>query len=417
MSRSVRDIMTCNVITISPDALLGDAYALFRSEKISMLVVAQQGRAVGLLTERDVVHFIHDNLDFTHTTVASVMSTPVTTVQMGLSLFDAYSVLTEKHFRHLVIVDDNGLLAGVVTLTDMLDGMGLEYFVDLKQVASIMSTKITQVRPNDSLRLVIDLMYRYRISCVIVTEQWKPVGIITERDIVKYYDQGMQVDDIEVSLVMSSPVRTISDCTFIPEVNRVMHDERLRHMVIVDHQGRLSGLISQTDLTACMEAGYISNFKGVIEHREKKLSQINRAHDITEQKLAERQLVQSEPRFQALVEMSQAMLWVLDFSTGCFSYMGEQVELQLGYPIESWINIATWAARIHSEDREKTLRYCAEATERGEDHQLTCRMIAADGREVLVQTYISVLIQAGRAVELRGFMLVSDRQHDIEHSA
>jgi len=121
LGRSVGDIMAHHVITISPDASLGDAYALLRGKKISMLVVEQAGRAVGLLTERDAVRFIHDDLDIRHNSVASVMTSPVTTVQKGLSLFEAYSILTENHFRHLVVVDEGDLLVGVGTLTDMLD--------------------------------------------------------------------------------------------------------------------------------------------------------------------------------------------------------------------------------------------------------------------------------------------------------
>lgn len=71
---------------------------------------------------------------------------------------------------------------------------------------------------------------------------------------------------------MSSPVQTMCDTAYIPEANKVMRDEHLRHMVIVDQRGRLTGLVSQTDLTSCMEAGYISYLKNVIEQREKQLT-------------------------------------------------------------------------------------------------------------------------------------------------
>jgi len=507
--------MTSHVITIGADASLGQAYDLLRSHKISILVVAQEGRAIGLLTERDVVGFIHDNLDVNQTSVASVMTSPVKTVQQDDTLFDAYAILTENHFRHLVVADQHDQLAGVVTLTDMLDGMGMEYFVDLKQVATIMAKKLVRVRRDDSLRLVVDLMYRHRISCVIVVEKWKPVGILTERDIVKYYDQDMPLDDIMVGSVMSSPIRTMSDSSYIPEVNKVMREERIRHMVVVDHHGRLSGLISQTDLTACMDVGYVAYLKGVIEQREQKLSALRHEHDaflrdnpnavialdpsglitnanpaglrlmgddasklrqkyflelvhadssdqatglfekacrgmavhgelmmqpsfgkellvfnslvpvkdedavrciyvvmhdVSNEKLAEHRLRQSERRFQALVELSHAMPWVLDLTTGCFTYVGKQFEQYLGYPVDSWINMATWAARMHADDREEALSICAEATEKGEDHQFACRMIANDGRHVPVQTHISVLRQAGQVIELRGFMfLIGDR--------
>jgi len=396
--------MATNVITIAPGALLSEAYALLREKRISILVVEQAGRAVGLLTERDAVSIMHDHVDLMHTTVASVMTSPVTTVKQDLSLFDAYSVLTKHHFRHLVVANDDGFLTGVVTLTDMLDGMGMEHFVDLKQVATIMAKKLIRVRPDDSLRLVIDLMYSHRISCVIVAEQWKPVGIITERDIIKYSDQNLQVTDLKVRAVMSSPVRTMSDSSYIPEVNKVMHDERLRHMVVVDHHGRLSGLISQSDLTACMDAGYVAYLKGVIKQREQKISEMRQEHDLSDAKMAGHRLRQSERRFQALIELSHAMPWVVDLTTGLFSYVGKQFEQQLGYPVDTWVSIASWADRIHADDRKEALRHCANLIDSGQDGQFSCRILAANGDQILVRVHISVLSQAGQPIELRGFM-------------
>jgi len=501
--------MTTNVVTIAPNALLTEAYSLLREKRISIIVVEQMGRAVGLLTERDVIGIMHDNINASQTTIASVMTSPVKTISHDMQLFDAYSVLTENHFRHLVVANDDGLLAGVVTLTDMLDGMGMEHFVDLKQVSAIMATNLIRVRQQDSLRLVIDLMHRHRISCVVVAEEWRPVGIITERDIVKYSDQGLQPDNIKVSTVMSSPVRTMSDSSYIPEVNKIMHEERLRHMVVVDHQGRLSGLISQSDLTGCMDVGYIAYLKGVIEQREKKISAIQHEHnaflsdnpnaviafdasgqvidanpaalrliatdlssiqrkhfidlvctenrdqaqllfkqacqslavhgellmqsesgtsmiifnsfvpikrddelrmvyavmhDVSDSRMAEQRLHQSERHFKALAELSHAMHWVLDLTTNRFTYVSKQFEQQLGYPLDSWESMETWAARIHAEDRQEALMHCSQATEQESDVQFSCRMIAADGRQIPVQAHISALHQTGQAVELRGFM-------------
>jgi len=280
-------------------------------------------------------------------------------------------------------------------------------------------------------------------------------------------------------------------------------------MVVVNHQGRLSGLISQSDLTGCMDAGYIAYLKGVIEQREKKISALRHEHDafladnpnaviafdpsgcitdanpaglrlmsadldllrnkhfsdlvcadsadqagllfkqacqslavhgellmkplsgksmvifnsfvpvkddgeltriyavmhdVSNEKLAEHRLRESERRFQALVELSHAMPWVLDLTTGLFSYVGKQFEQQLGYPADSWVNMSTWAARMHTDDRNEALMCCSEAAEQGQDGRFSCRMIAADGRHVLVQVHVSVLSQAGQPIELRGFM-------------
>jgi len=408
LGRCIQDIMTTDVVTIAPDAFLANAYALLREKRISIIIVKQEQRAVGLLTERDVIGIMHENINPSQTTVASVMTSPVTTVAQNMKLFDAYSVLTEHHFRHLVVADDDGLLAGVVTLTDMLDGMGMEHFVDLKQVTAIMSTNLIRVRQHDSLRLVIDLMHRHRISCVIVADEWKPVGIITERDIVKYSDPDIQPDDIKVSSVMSSPVRTLNDHAYIPEVNKVMHEERLRHMVVVDHHGRLSGLISQSDLTGCMDVGYVAYLKNVIEQREKKIKTMR--HHAEVQETTAQRLQQYERHFRALAELSHAMSWRLDLTTGSFHDVSQAFKKHLGYPLDTWVDMPTWAARIHADDRQQATMRCTEAIEQGEDVRFSCRMIAEDGQKLSVQVHIAILRQSGKSIELRGFMLPKESE-------
>ncbi|WP_236075456.1 CBS domain-containing protein [Mariprofundus sp. EBB-1] len=370
--------MTRSVITISPDSPLEDAYTLFRKEKISMLVVEQEGKAVGLLTERDAVRFIHDSIDVTHTLVVNVMSSPVTMVDEGLSLFEAYSILAEKHYRHLVVADTDGLLAGVVTLTDMLDGMGIEYFIDLKQVASIMTKVLIRVRPCDSMRLVLDLMQSHRISCVVVAEQWKPVGIITERDIVNHYDQQTQVEDIEVRSVMSSPVRVMPETAYIPEANTLMSDERLRHMVIVDSQGRLAGLISQTDLTSCMEAGYISYLKGVIEQRENELSQISYEHDA---------FLRENPNAVIAFDMDGNII------------NANPAALQLtGYDSET-LTKKTLQSLLHPQDIEQTLKLFQQICT-GQSVHTECRILRPSGSIINVFNSFLPIVTAGKVFRI-----------------
>jgi CBS domain-containing protein len=268
----VRDIMSRDVISVSEDSLLVDAFSLFRDKRISILIVKRGDELVGLLTERDAVYFIHKNLKADQVLVADVATTSVVTVNEETSLFGAYSVLMENNFRHLVITDDDGQLAGVATLSDMLDGMGVEYFVDLKQVVSVMTKAAVRVRPDDSLRLVIDLMYRHCVTCVVVAEQWNPVGIITERDIVKYYELGAEAESVKASYVMNSPVQTMPESAYIPEVNKTMIEHGIRHMIIVDGRGQLTGLISQADLARCIESGHIFYLTEVTKALEKEVT-------------------------------------------------------------------------------------------------------------------------------------------------
>ena len=103
-------------------------------------------------------------------------------------------------------------------------------------------------------------------------------------------------------------------------------------------------------------------------------------------------LQESEERFRSLVESPSAVPWRIDLGTGRFTYIGRQVEDVLGYPAESWVDIDTWAERLHSEDREAAVGYYTVSTEHGIDHDFEYRAIAADGRLVWIRNIGTVIM-------------------------
>ncbi len=130
-----------------------------------------------------------------------------------------------------------------------------------------------------------------------------------------------------------------------------------------------------------------------VEQREEKL------------KIANRQLQESEARYRSLVESTQVVPWQMDLTTGRFTYMAPQIERLLGYPADTWLDIKTWAERIHPEDGQEALNYCTEATQQGKDHDFEYRAITADGRVVWIRDVVSVMMGAQGPQELIGFMI------------
>ncbi len=134
-------------------------------------------------------------------------------------------------------------------------------------------------------------------------------------------------------------------------------------------------------------------------------------HDITQRKKAEQALRFSEQRFKNLIETLNVVPWRFDPGAMCFTYVGPQAEEMFGYPIEDWYHQNFWINSIHPDDREKTIRICTEATERCEDHDFEYRMLKADGGEVWIRDIVSVVVEDGQVVELRGILMdISDRK-------
>ncbi len=118
-----------------------------------------------------------------------------------------------------------------------------------------------------------------------------------------------------------------------------------------------------------------------------------------------------DQRYKELVGTIDGIVWEADAQTFRFTFVSEQAERILGYPLEQWFVPGFWESHIHPEDRERAIEHCVNSTSRLCKHDLEYRMTAADGRTVWVHHVISVLVEEGRASKLRGVIVdITDRK-------
>ena len=79
-SRTVADIMSAPVVSVSPDDKMAEAAATMRERRVGSVVAVEAGRPVGILTERDLVRFTAAGADAGTATVAEWMTTSPNTV-------------------------------------------------------------------------------------------------------------------------------------------------------------------------------------------------------------------------------------------------------------------------------------------------------------------------------------------------
>ena len=118
-------------------------------------------------------------------------------------------------------------------------------------VADVMTRKVVSVDREDPLSEVLNKLRAYRISCVVVCEEDHPLGLISERDIVGVafnYVSGKGEDRTLAGELMSSSLTTLKTGDSLQHAIQVVERERIRHLPVVDHDGRLVGLVTQTDL-------------------------------------------------------------------------------------------------------------------------------------------------------------------------
>jgi len=122
----VGSVMSREIITISPRALMIEAVNLMYHNQISCVVITEGETPVGIVTERDIVNMVA-NWDDVSRRVLSAMSKPLITVTPQTSFNRALNIMRTNHIRRLPVVR-KGVLAGLVTESDLLVASRKEIF-------------------------------------------------------------------------------------------------------------------------------------------------------------------------------------------------------------------------------------------------------------------------------------------------
>ena len=110
-----------DVYSISPEASVAALVADLNAHRVGALVVrGTNGDLVGIVSERDVVRAMAGNHSITDETVASLMTSDVVTVSADAAVADVMRLMTERRFRHLPVLDDDGELIGLVSIGDVV---------------------------------------------------------------------------------------------------------------------------------------------------------------------------------------------------------------------------------------------------------------------------------------------------------
>ena len=108
------------VETVPADTTLFDAVRRLGEKRIGALPVVEDGRIVGIVSERDIIYCLREKgPDALRLPIGSVMSSPAITVDSQTGVLDALALITERRIRHLPVVE-RGDIRGIVSIGDLV---------------------------------------------------------------------------------------------------------------------------------------------------------------------------------------------------------------------------------------------------------------------------------------------------------
>jgi len=115
-------------------------------------------------------------------------------------------------------------------------------------VRDIMSKDVKAVRPDSSVKEVVAKMNKFNIGSIVVVQGDKPVGVISERDILKrVVEPCLSPEVLTARHVMTSPVVTINETVSLEEAAKLMAKRKVRKIPVMNKQ-KLVGIVTFTDI-------------------------------------------------------------------------------------------------------------------------------------------------------------------------
>lgn len=124
---SLERIGSKTVVTISSDASVLEAAKLMHSKHIGCLVVTDDSRITGILTDRDIVlKLVASEKNPAETAVKTIMTSNPTMVNINYDVLDAVRLMRNRGVRRLPVIDEHRHLLGIITMDDVMTAFGAE---------------------------------------------------------------------------------------------------------------------------------------------------------------------------------------------------------------------------------------------------------------------------------------------------
>ena len=317
-------------LQLPPDKLLSSAIASMTRAGFSYALIVQDQKLLGILTEGDVVRIAASEMSLEGVTISQVMTRNLTTlsIEKASNIFSVIALLRSARIRYLPITDNMGNLLGAIAEESLRQILKPANLLRMRRVTELMEAQVLTAPTTASVFQVAQLMAEEGASSVVICQSsdpmdaavaqtpLKPVGIITERDIVEFKAAGVNIVQTPATSVMSRPVRRIKANASLWQAHQAMQEHHLRRLVVVDEGGYLVGIITQNSILQVLEPtemyAAVEILQQTVASKTDELRQINEQmqQEVVQRKRAQEELKQLNQGVEALVRSRTEQLLI-----------------------------------------------------------------------------------------------------------
>lgn len=278
--KKISSVMTRTVCRVGVHESAWDVLALLQQRSVSSVLVIEDEMILGIITERDIVRALHRGRDLQALGCVDLMQSPVITVTGTTNCIDAYHLMASRGIRHIGVTDEQGHVMGIASEGDVMRNFGVEYYMNFKTVGTVMYTEFCKLPPTAMVADALAQMIDSHQSCVIVVDaRDRPVGLLTERDVVRLCRANARPDLLPVAKAMHSPVISVRPRKRLHTAVKAMEEKHIRRLVVVDEQGVACGVLTHHEIARGLEGDYADFLKEIVAMQASHLQEVAHAAD------------------------------------------------------------------------------------------------------------------------------------------
>ncbi|GAA3895301.1 hypothetical protein GCM10022228_02950 [Halomonas cibimaris] len=266
---SISRIMQTGLLECAPQTPLNEAAKRMAARCCSAILVVEHDAPVGIWTEHDALAVDFRDAAAVHRPIAECMSQPVATISADESLGEAAILIKAMGYRHLLVVDGDSPV-GIISQTDIALNQGLEPYLKLREVHAAMRTRPLTLPGSMLLADAAQAMHHQAYEAAIVLCSDASLGILTERDLVRFIAQ--HPGNTPIAALASRPLLTVEQNAPLLKARDLLINHRIRHLAVLDDSQRISGLLGFRDMLAGAEQYYLKDLREALEQRDSALA-------------------------------------------------------------------------------------------------------------------------------------------------
>ena len=248
----VKDVMTREVITEDENVSVTVISRDMELSGIGSVVITSGGRPAGIVTDRDIMQKICAARRTGSVKAKEIMSSPLIIIGPEASVEKACELMTENDIRRLPVLE-NDELVGIVSVRNILtrtpehvhkfypaeEGIVAE----LLEVGDVMTRDVITEDELTPVSKISEDMETTGIGSVVITSENKPIGIVTDRDIMVKICATGRTGEVKAKEIMSSPLISIAPGAPLEMACELLAANDIRRLPVLEND-ELVGIVS-----------------------------------------------------------------------------------------------------------------------------------------------------------------------------